>query len=97
MAAAPAGVALSKGIQKAWLNKQLALHGRVIEQHLSQQRFCRFTLQHCRCADEFSAAGIADARRAGEMPATARWLEMQQRAAWQRALEQGGPIQFNNG
>ena len=32
-----------------------------------------------------------------DRPATTRWLEeMQQRAAWQRALKQGGPIKFSD-
>lgn len=95
----PAGVALSKGIQKAWLNKQLAVHGRVIEQHLGQQRFfagSRFSIADVQMSFPLLALQMRGAL--GEMPATAHWLEnMQQRAAWQRALEQGGPIQFNNG
>lgn len=90
----PAGVALSKGIQKAWLNKQLKLHGGVIEQHLSQHRYfagSRFSIADVQMSFPLLALQVRGSLQ--EMPATARWLEsMQQRAAWQRAIEQGGAI-----
>jgi len=94
----PAGIALSKGIQKAWLNKQLALHGSVIEQHLSQHPFfagSRFSIADVQMSFPLLALQIRGSLR--DVPATARWREtMQQRAAWQRALEQGGPIQLQS-
>jgi len=90
----PAGAALSKGIQKAWLNKQLQLHGSVIEQHLSQHHYfagSRFSIADVQMSFPLLALKTRGSQQ--EMPAIARWLEeMQQRAAWQRALEQGGPI-----
>lgn len=93
----PAGVALSKGIQKAWLNKQLKLHGGVIEQHLSQHRYfagSRFSIADVQMSFPLLALQVRGSLK--EMPATARWLEtMQQRAAWQRAIEQGGAITFS--
>ena len=93
----PAGVALSKGIQKAWLNKQLKLHGDVIEQHLSQHRYfagSRFSIADVQMSFPLLALQVRGSLK--EMPATARWLEsMQQRAAWQRAIEQGGAITFS--
>jgi glutathione S-transferase len=93
----PAGVALSKGIQKAWLNKQLKLHGDVIEQHLSQHRYfagSRFSIADVQMSFPLLALQVRGSLK--EMPATARWLEsMQQRAAWQRAIEQGGVISFS--
>lgn len=93
----PAGVALSKGIQKAWLNKQLKLHGGVIEQHLSQHRYfagSRFSIADVQMSFPLLALQVRGSLQ--EMPATARWLEsMQQRAAWQRAIEQGGAITFS--
>lgn len=93
----PAGMALSKGIQKAWLNKQLKLHGGVIEQHLSQHRYfagSRFSLADVQMSFPLLALQMRGSLQ--EMPATARWLEaMQQRAAWQRAIEQGGVITFS--
>ena len=93
----PAGVALSKGIQKAWLNKQLKLHGGVIEQHLSQHRYfagSRFSIADVQMSFPLLALQVRGSLK--EMPATGRWLEaMQQRAAWQRAIEQGGAITFS--
>ncbi|MDF7629098.1 glutathione S-transferase [Erwiniaceae bacterium L1_55_4] len=93
----PAGVALSKGIQKAWLNKQLKLHGDVIEQHLSQHRYfagSRFSIADVQMSFPLLALQVRGSLK--EMPSTARWLEtMQQRAAWQRAIEQGGAITFS--
>ena len=93
----PAGVALSKGIQKAWLNKQLKLHGDVIEQHLSQHRYfagSRFSIADVQMSFPLLALQVRGSLK--EMPTTARWLEsMQQRAAWQRAIEQGGAITFS--
>ncbi|WP_058960084.1 glutathione S-transferase family protein [Type-E symbiont of Plautia stali] len=93
----PAGVALSKGIQKAWLNKQLKLHSGVIEQHLSQHRYfagSRFSIADVQMSFPLLALEVRGSLK--EMPATARWLEsMQQRAAWQRAIEQGGAITFS--
>lgn len=90
----PAGAALSKGIQKAWLNKQLQLHGSVIEQHLSQHRYfagSRFSIADVQMSFPLLALQTRGSQQ--EMPAITRWLEeMQQRAAWQRAVEQGGPI-----
>ncbi|ORM67599.1 glutathione S-transferase family protein [Pantoea rwandensis] len=93
----PAGAALSKGIQRAWLNKQLKLHGSVIEQHLSQHRYfagSRFSIADVQMSFPLLALQMRGSLQ--EMPATARWLEtMQQRAAWQRAIEQGGAITFS--
>ena len=93
----PAGKALSAGIQKAWLNKQLALHGSVIEQHLSQHPYFaghRFTIADIQMSFPLLAMRARTGLR--DMPASLRWLEgMEQRAAWQRALEQGGPINFS--
>ncbi|MCQ8226216.1 glutathione S-transferase family protein [Pantoea trifolii] len=93
----PAGIALSKGIQKAWLNKQLALHGSVIEEHLTQHPFfagSRFSIADVQMSFPLLALQLRGSLR--DMPATARWLEtMQQRAAWQRAIQQGGEIELS--
>jgi glutathione S-transferase len=94
----PAGIALSKGIQKAWLNKQLALHGRVIEEHLTQHAFfagSRFSIADVQMSFPLLALQLRGSLR--DTPATVRWLEtMQQRAAWQRAIQQGGAIQLQS-
>ncbi|MBY4953252.1 glutathione S-transferase family protein [Pantoea sp. DY-17] len=93
----PAGIALSKGIQKAWLNKQLALHGRVIEEHLTQHAFfagSRFSIADVQMSFPLLALQLRGSL--SDTPATVRWLEtMQQRAAWQRAIQQGGAIELS--
>jgi len=70
----------------------------VIEQHLSQHAF--FAGSRFSIADvQMSFPLLALQMRGGlhNLPATTRWLEeMQQRAAWQRALKQGGPIKFSD-
>lgn len=72
----PTGIALSKGIQNAWLNKQLALHGRVIEQHLSQHRYfagTRFSIADVQMS--FPLLALQKRSSLRDMPAIARWLE----------------------
>ncbi|MCZ4059528.1 glutathione S-transferase [Pantoea sp. LMR881] len=90
----PVGGALGKGVQKAFLDKQLKPHREMIEQHLATHL--------CFAGKRFSIADIqmsfplmALSQRGGlaDMPATRQWLEtVQQRAAWHRAIEQGGDI-----
>ncbi len=60
----PVGAALGKGVQKAWLDKQLHVHRQMIEDHLSANPLvCRSTIQHRRCANELSCSGAEPARR----------------------------------
>lgn len=90
----PVGAALGKGIQTSWLDKQLVPHRKMIEQHLAAQPW--FAGKRLSIADiQMSFPLLALQSRGGldEMPATARWLDtLQQRAAWQRAIEQGGEV-----
>ncbi|RPE04704.1 glutathione S-transferase [Candidatus Pantoea deserta] len=90
----PAGAALGKGIQKAWLDKQLVPHRQMIEQHLAAQPW--FAGRRFGIADiQMSFPLLAMQSRGGldDMPATAAWLgTIQQRAAWQRAIEKGGDV-----
>lgn len=90
----PAGAALGKGMQKAWLDKQLAPHRQMIEQQLASQPW--FAGKRFSIADiQMSFPLLAMQSRGGltDMPATAAWLAtLQQRAAWQRAIEQGGEV-----
>ncbi|PWW16334.1 glutathione S-transferase [Pantoea sp. AG702] len=93
----PVGAALGKGVQKAWLDKQLKLHKQVIEAHLSTQPW--FAGQRFSIADvQMSFPVLALSQRAGlkDAPATQKWLTtVQQRAAWQRAVQQGGEINLS--
>lgn len=90
----PVGAAFSKGVQKAFLDKQLKPHMQMIEQHLAANPW--FAGQRFSIADiQMSFPLLALARRAGleQMPASQKWLQtVQQRAAWQRAIDQGGEL-----
>lgn len=90
----PAGAALGKGMQKAWLDKQLVPHRQMIEQHLAAHPW--FAGKRFSIADiQMSFPLLAMQSRGGlaDMPATAAWLTtVQQRAAWQRAIQQGGEV-----
>lgn len=90
----PVGAAFGKGVQKAWLDKQLQPHKKMIEQHLAANRW--FAGQRFSIADiQMSFPLLALAQRAGleQMPASEKWLQtVQQRAAWQRAIDQGGEL-----
>lgn len=90
----PVGAAFGKGVQKAFLDKQLKPHMQMIEQHLAANPW--FAGQRFSIADiQMSFPLLALARRAGleQMPASQKWLQtVQQRAAWQRAIDQGGEL-----
>jgi glutathione S-transferase len=90
----PVGAAFGKGVQKAWLDKQLQPHKKMIEQHLAANPW--FAGQRFSIADiQMSFPLLALAQRAGleQMPASEKWLQtVQQRAAWQRAIDQGGEL-----
>jgi len=90
----PVGAAFGKGVQKAFLDKQLKPNMEMIEQHLAANPW--FAGQRFTLADiQMSFPLLALAKRAGleQMPASAKWLQtVQQRAAWQRAIAQGGDI-----
>lgn len=90
----PVGAALGKGVQKAWLDKQLHVHRQMIEDHLSANPW--FAGQRFSIADvQMSFPVLALSQRAGlhNAPATQKWLTtVQQRAAWQRAIQQGGEL-----
>ena len=90
----PVGAAFGKGVQKAFLDKQLKPHMQMIEQHLAANPW--FAGQRLSIADiQMSFPLLALARRAGldQMPASQKWLQtVQQRAAWQRAIDQGGEL-----
>lgn len=93
----PVGAAFGKGVQKAWLDKQLQPHMKMIELHLAANRW--FAGQRFSIADiQMSFPLLALAQRAGleQMPASEKWLQtVQQRAAWQRAIDQGGELSLS--
>ncbi|MXP50586.1 glutathione S-transferase [Pantoea sp. Eser] len=79
----PVGAAFGKGVQKAWLDKQLQPHMKMIEQHLAANPW--FAGQRFSIADiQMSFPLLALAQRVGmeQMPASQKWLQTaQQRAA----------------
>jgi glutathione S-transferase len=90
----PIGGMFGKGVQKAFLDKQLKPHMQMIENHLVAHPW--FAGKRFSIADiQMSFPLLALNQRAGlqQMPATQKWLEtVKQRAAWQRAIQQGGDI-----
>ncbi|WP_034911550.1 glutathione S-transferase [Erwinia sp. 9145] len=93
----PIGNAFGKGVQKAWLDKQLATHRQFIEQHLSQNTW--FAGAQMSIADvqmSFPLQALSARGGAADSPAIQAWLKnVQARPAWQRAIEQGGEVQLS--
>ncbi|HHT0498412.1 TPA: glutathione S-transferase family protein [Raoultella planticola] len=88
------GNALGKGVQKAWLDRQIATHARYIEDHLSRQPW--FAGAQLSMADiQMSFPVMALLARGGitDAPRIAQWVQrIEQRPAWQKAIERGGPF-----
>ncbi|WON76613.1 glutathione S-transferase [Serratia sp. UGAL515B_01] len=90
----PLAGAIGKGVQKGYLDKQIATHRNYLEQHLNKSAWF--------VGNAFSAADIqmsfpleAMAGRGGldECPQLQNFLQrVHARPAYQRALEQGGPF-----
>ena len=92
--ARPIGGAFGKGVQKSYLNPQIATHRQFIEQHLATHEW--FAGRHFSIADvqmSFPLQALTARGGAADSPAIQAWLQkVQQRAAWQRALQQGGEM-----
>lgn len=90
----PVGRAFGKGVQKAWLDKQLATHREFIEQHLAANDWfagSRFSIADVQMS--FPLQALSARGGAAESPAIQAWLaKVQSRAAWQRALQKGGAV-----
>ena len=88
------GKLLGQGVQKSYLNKQIATHAQFIEQSLNGREWF--------AGDRFSMADIqmifpviALLARGGtdNLPNLARWKQrVEQRPSWQRAMTKGGPF-----
>lgn len=93
------GKALGGGIEKAWLNKQIATHAHFIESELAHRPWF--------AGDELSMADIqmsfpifALLARGGidNLPHTHAWkARVEMRPGWQRAIAQGGPVDLSGG
>lgn len=94
----PIAGAIGKGVQKNYLDKQLATHGAYLEQHLTENTWF--------AGSDFSAADVqmsfpveAMVSRGGldKYPKLHTWLStIHARPAYQKALEQGGPYQIGS-
>lgn len=88
------GKLVGQGVQKRFLNKQLATHAQFIEQSLNGREW--FAGDRFSMADiQMSFPVIALLARGGmdNLPNLTRWKQrFEQRPAWQRALTKGGPF-----
>ncbi|WP_455818790.1 glutathione S-transferase family protein [Pseudomonas cerasi] len=90
----PLGSAFGKGVQKGYLDPQIATHRQFIEQHLAQHEWfagSRFSIADVQMS--FPLQALTARGGAAHSPAIQAWLQkVQSRAAWQRALQQGGEV-----
>ncbi|TDN52559.1 glutathione S-transferase family protein [Scandinavium goeteborgense] len=90
------GKLLSQGVQKGYLNKQLATHAAFIESHLAQNTW--FAGEQLSMADiqmSYPAMALLARGEKGTMPNLTAWTKrVENRPAWQRAIQQGGPLDF---
>lgn len=93
------GKALGQGVQKAYLNKQIATHVHFIENHLKQHPW--FAGQSFSMADiQMSFPVIALLARGGisDLPQLQAWKNnIEARPAYQRAMDKGGPFEIPGG
>ena len=92
----PIGAAFGKGVQKGYLDKQIATHQHFIEQHLAKNSW--FAGQHFSIADVQMSFPLQALTTRGSLVSTPHiqaWLDkIQARAAWQRAIQQGGELKL---
>ena len=92
----PLGAAFGKGVQKGFLNKQIANHQQFIEQHLASHPW--FAGEHFSIADiqmSFPLQAMAMRGALKQLPHSQAWLEkVQARPAWHRAVKQGGELRL---
>lgn len=90
------GKILGQGVQKAYLNKQLATHAAFIEGHLTQNTW--FAGEQLSMADiqmSYPAMALLARGGQGDLPHLTAWKKrVEERPAWQRAIQQGGPLDF---
>lgn len=90
----PVGRVLAEGVKRYWLQEQLTTHSVFINHHLSAH--AAFAGEHFSIADIQMSypVGALLSRTRGEAFSHIRdwWWRMQQRPAFQRAVERGGPF-----
>ncbi|MBS0970412.1 glutathione S-transferase [Chimaeribacter arupi] len=94
--ARPIAGAIGKGVQKAYLDKQLATHRGYLENHLAENAW--FAGADFSAADiqmSFPVEGLNARGGLSGCPHLSGWLKkVQARPAYQQALKQGGPYQI---
>lgn len=88
------GKALGRGVQKAYLDRQLETHARFIESHLAQNAwFAGETLSMADVQMSFPIFALLARGGIDNLPHTHAWKKkVEMRPGWQRTLEQGGPL-----
>lgn len=88
------GKMLGTGVQKAWLNGQIATHANFIESHLAQTPwFAGDTLSMADIQMSFPLFALLSRGGNASLPHIAAWKErIEARPAWQLAIEKGGPF-----
>lgn len=93
------GKVLGQGVQKAYLNRQIATHARFIEDELAHHSW--FAGEKLSMADiQMSFPVFALLARGGvdNLPSLRAWKKrIEMRPAWQRAIVQGGPFELPGG
>jgi glutathione S-transferase len=93
------GKVLGQGVQKAYLDKQIATHASFIESQLASRPW--FAGEQLSMADiQMSFPLFALLSRGGihALPNIAAWQKrVEMRPAWQRAIQQGGPFEIPGG
>jgi glutathione S-transferase len=93
------GKLLGQGVEKAYLNKQFATHAAFIEGHLAQNPW--FAGEQLSMADiqmSYPAFALLARGGQGDLPHLMAWKKrVEIRPAWQRAIQQGGPLNFPGG
>lgn len=90
----PVGRALGAGVQRGWLNGQLATHTSFINHHLSiHPYFAGDTFSIADIQMSYPIAALLARTPASELVHVRDWWRrMQQRPAYQQAVSQGGPF-----
>lgn len=88
------GKVLGTGVQKAWLNNQIATHASFIETHLAKTPwFAGTELSMADIQMSFPLFALLSRGGISSLPNIAAWKErVEARPAWQQAIEKGGPF-----
>lgn len=93
------GNLFGKGVQKAWINKQLTTHANFIEAHLAEHVW--FAGEQLSMADiqmSYPLFALLARGEQGALPNMHAWkARVESSPAWQRAIEQGGELNFPGG